>query len=196
MRSRACLRPFTWGQPRRVCTVGDYLQLDGILAQIMLEEGQMHCLECGGRCRGYAADEVEREVASIHPNTRCLVAGPFWPGRTQGCGNNSCEPGLRGSQSTARSSDWKATGQHCQAAKARSMSWWIAWCRTSNASVPFLEAVRVRPLDFVGADGDLGRWYQRNDAFEPAADLRQVRPPSTRRWPQPTSARVSPWPAK
>ena len=37
------------GAPRRGRTVGDYLQLDGILAQIMLEEGQMHCLECGGR---------------------------------------------------------------------------------------------------------------------------------------------------
>ena len=61
------------GAPRRGRTVGDYLQLDGILAQIMLEEGQMHCLECGGCCRSYAADEVEREVARVHPDTRCLV---------------------------------------------------------------------------------------------------------------------------
>ena len=63
--------------PRRGRTVGDYLQLDGILAQIMLEEGQMHCLECGGRCRSYAADEVEREVARVHPDTRCLVLAPL-----------------------------------------------------------------------------------------------------------------------
>ena len=77
MRSRACLRPFTWGHRAACVRSGDYLQLDGILAQIMLEEGQMHCLECGGRCRGYAADEVEREVASIHPNTRCLVLAPL-----------------------------------------------------------------------------------------------------------------------
>ena len=65
------------GAPRRGRTVGDYLQLDGILAQIMLEEGQMHCLECGGRCRSYAADEVEREVAHVHPDTRCLVLAPL-----------------------------------------------------------------------------------------------------------------------
>ncbi len=65
------------GAPRRGRTVGDYLQLDGILAQIMLEEGQMHCLECGGRCHSYAADEVEREVARVHPDTRCLVLAPL-----------------------------------------------------------------------------------------------------------------------
>ena len=65
------------GTPRRGRTVGDYLQLDGILAQIMLEEGQMHCLECGGRCRSYAADEVEREVARVHSDTRCLVLAPL-----------------------------------------------------------------------------------------------------------------------
>ncbi|MCY3787149.1 MAG: hypothetical protein OXH63_00015, partial [Gemmatimonadetes bacterium] len=65
------------GAPRRGRTVGDYLQLDGILAQIMLEEGQMHCFECGSRCRCYAADEVEREVARVHPDTRCLVLAPL-----------------------------------------------------------------------------------------------------------------------
>ncbi len=65
------------GAPRRGRTVGDYLQLDGILAQIMLEGGQMHCPECDGRCRSYAADEVEREVARVHPDTRCLVLAPL-----------------------------------------------------------------------------------------------------------------------
>ena len=65
------------GGPRRGRTVGDYLQLDGILAQLMLEDGQMHCLECGGRCRSYAADEVEREVARVHPAARCLVLAPL-----------------------------------------------------------------------------------------------------------------------
>ena len=65
------------GAPRRGRTVGDYLQLDGILAQIMLEEGQMHCLECGGFCRSYAADEVEREIARVHPDTRCLILAPL-----------------------------------------------------------------------------------------------------------------------
>lgn len=65
------------GALRRGRTVGDYLQLDGILAQIMLEEGQMHCIECGGDCRSYAADEVEREVARVHPDTRCLVLAPL-----------------------------------------------------------------------------------------------------------------------
>ena len=65
------------GAPRRGRTVGDYLQLDGILAQIMLEGGQMHCLECDGRCRSYAADEVECEVARVHPDTRCLVLAPL-----------------------------------------------------------------------------------------------------------------------
>ncbi len=65
------------GAPRRGRTVGDYLQLDGILAQIILEDGQMHCLECGGRCRRYAADEVEREIARVHPGTRCLVLAPL-----------------------------------------------------------------------------------------------------------------------
>ncbi len=65
------------GPPRRGRTVGDYLQLEGILAQIMVEEGQMHCRECGGRCRSYAADEVEREVARVYPDTRCLVLAPL-----------------------------------------------------------------------------------------------------------------------
>ncbi len=65
------------GSPLRGRTVGDYLQLDGILAQIMLEEGQIHCIECGGDCLSYAADEVEREVARVHPDTRCLVLAPL-----------------------------------------------------------------------------------------------------------------------
>ena len=65
------------GAPRRGRTVGDYLQLDGILAQVMLEEGQMHCLECGGRCLSYAADEVEREIARVYPDTRCLILAPL-----------------------------------------------------------------------------------------------------------------------
>ena len=65
------------GAPSRGRTVGDYLQLDGILAQIMLEEGQMHCLDCGGLCRSYAADEVEREIVRVHPDTRCLVLAPL-----------------------------------------------------------------------------------------------------------------------
>ena len=65
------------GGPRRGRTVGDHLQLEGVLAQIMLEDGQMHCLECGGRCRSYAADEVERAVARVHPEARCLVLAPL-----------------------------------------------------------------------------------------------------------------------
>ena len=65
------------GPPRRGRTVGDYLQLDGILAQIMLEDGQLHCLECGGRCRSYAADEVERAVAHAYREARCLVLAPL-----------------------------------------------------------------------------------------------------------------------
>lgn len=65
------------GGPRRGRTVGDYLQLEDVLAQIMLEDGQQHCLECGGRCRSYAADEVERAVACVHPQARCLVLAPL-----------------------------------------------------------------------------------------------------------------------
>ena len=65
------------GSSLRGRTVGDYLQLDGILAQIMLEEGQIHCIECGGDCLSYAADEVEREVARVQPDTRCLVLAPL-----------------------------------------------------------------------------------------------------------------------
>ena len=65
------------GEPRRGRTVGDYLQLEDMLAQIMLEDGQQHCLECGGRCRSYAADEVERAVARVHPQARCLVLAPL-----------------------------------------------------------------------------------------------------------------------
>ena len=65
------------GPPRRGRTVGDYLQLEGILAQIMLEDGQLHCLECGGRCRSYAADEVERAVAHAYREARCLVLAPL-----------------------------------------------------------------------------------------------------------------------
>ena len=37
----------------------------------------MHCLDCGGLCRSYAADEVEREVARVHPDTRCLILAPL-----------------------------------------------------------------------------------------------------------------------
>lgn len=65
------------GPPRRGRMVGDYLQLEGILAQIMLEDGQLHCLECGGRCRSYAADEVERAVARAYREARCLVLAPL-----------------------------------------------------------------------------------------------------------------------
>ena len=65
------------GPPRRGRTVGDYLQLEGILAQIMLEDGQLHCLECGGHCRSYAADEVERAVARAYREARCLVLAPL-----------------------------------------------------------------------------------------------------------------------
>ena len=50
------------GRKRRGRSVGDYLQLDGMLIQLVMENGQMHCADCGGVCRGYEAAEVETEL--------------------------------------------------------------------------------------------------------------------------------------
>ena len=182
------------GAPRRGRTVGDYLQLDGILAQIMLEEGQMHCLECGGRCRSYAADEVEREVAHVHPETRCLVLAPLAPAEQSGCGNNSCRPGLPGSQSTARFSDWKATGPALpKRTKARlHVVSRPLGARPELSACVFLEAVRVsRSI----SSGQTVVWVDGTNEmmhFESAADPAAPAAASTSRWLPLTSAQASP----
>ena len=65
------------GPARRGRTVGDYLQLDGVLAQIMVDNGEMHCSKCGGLCRGYEATEVEVEAARHFSGKRCLLLAPL-----------------------------------------------------------------------------------------------------------------------
>ncbi len=74
----AGLPPAIYLEPdRRGRTVGDYLQLDGVLAQIMVDNGEMHCSKCGGLCRGYEAREVEVETARHFSGKRCLVLAPL-----------------------------------------------------------------------------------------------------------------------
>lgn len=65
------------GLARRGRTVGDYLQLDGLLIQLALENGQMHCSSCGGVCHGYEAAAVEHAAAKSFSGRRCLVLAPL-----------------------------------------------------------------------------------------------------------------------
>ena len=150
MRSRACHRPFTWGHQAVGARWGDYLRLDGILAQIMLEEGQMHCLDCGGLCRSYAADEVEREVARVYPDTRCLVTGPVGFAEQGDVAATRTGRVYRGSQSTVRSSGWKATGQAVPSGESEVHVVVDRLVPDPDDSVRFLEAVRVSRSISVG----------------------------------------------
>ena len=127
---------------RRGRTVGNYLQLDGILAQIMLEEGQMHCLECGGRCRSYAADEVEREVARVHPDTRCLVLAPLAL-RNEGMWQQLVQAGFTRVAIDGQIQRLEGEGPALPSGEREVHVVVDRLVPDSNASVRFLEAVRV-----------------------------------------------------
>ena len=64
------------GSNRKGCSVGDFLQLQGLLVQLALQMGQMNCLDCGGVCKGYEPAEVEIELAKLYPDCRCLILAP------------------------------------------------------------------------------------------------------------------------
>ena len=130
------------GAPRRGRTVGDYLQLDGILAQIMLEEGQMHCLECGGLCRSYAADEVEREVARVHPDTRCLVLAPLAL-RSAGMWQQLVQAGFTRIAIDGQIQRLEGDGPALPSSESEVHVVVDRLVPDPNASVRFLEAVRV-----------------------------------------------------
>ena len=130
------------GAPRRGRTVGDYLQLDGILAQIMLEEGQMHCLECGGDCRSYAADEVEREVARVHPDTRCLVLAPLAL-RNEGMWQQLVQAGFTRVAIDGQIQRIEGDGPALPSGESEVHVVVDRLVPDPNASVRFLEAVRV-----------------------------------------------------
>ncbi len=128
--------------PRRGRTVGDYLQLDGILAQIMLEEGQMHCLECGGRCRSYAADEVECEVARVYPDTRCLVLAPLAL-RNEGMWQQLVQAGFTRVAIDGQIQRLEGDGPALPSGESEVHVVVDRLVPDPNASVRFLEAVRV-----------------------------------------------------
>ncbi|MBN64245.1 MAG: hypothetical protein CME20_23030 [Gemmatimonadetes bacterium] len=65
------------GRERRGRTVGDCLQLDQILAQLVLDQGVLHCGGCGGVCRSFQAAEVEAAVAEHFAENRCLILAPL-----------------------------------------------------------------------------------------------------------------------
>ncbi len=130
------------GAPRRGRTVGDYLQLDGILAQIMLEEGQMHCLECGGDCRSYAADEVEREIARVHPDTRCLVLAPLAL-RNEGMWQQLVQAGFTRVAIAGQIQRIEGDGPALPSGESEVHVVVDRLVPDPNASVRFLEAVRV-----------------------------------------------------
>ena len=130
------------GSPRRGRTVGDYLQLDGILAQIMLEEGQMHCFECGGRCRSYTAEEVEREVARVHPDTRCLVLAPLAL-RNEGMWQQLVQAGFTRVAIDGQVQRLEGDGPALPSGESEVHIVVDRLVPDPNASVRFLEAVRV-----------------------------------------------------
>lgn len=130
------------GSPLRGRTVGDYLQLDGLLAQIMLEEGQMHCLECGGRCRSYAADEVEREVARAHLDTRCLVLAPLAL-RNEGMWQQLVQAGFTRVAIDGQVQRLEGDGPALPSGESEVHVVVDRLVPDPNASVRFLEAVRV-----------------------------------------------------
>ena len=130
------------GAPRRGRTVGDYLQLDGILAQIMLEEGQMHCRECGGHCRSYAADEVEREVARVHPDIRCLVLAPLAL-RNEGMWQQLVQAGFTRVAINGQIQRIEGDGPALPSGESEVHVVVDRLVPDPNASVRFLEAVRV-----------------------------------------------------
>ncbi len=130
------------GAPRRGRTVGDYLQLDGILAQIMLEEGQMHCLECGGHCRSYAVDEVEGEIARVHPGTRCLVLAPLTL-RNKGMWQQLVQAGFTRIAIDGQIQRLEGDGPALPSGESEVHVVMDRLVPNPNASVRFLEAVRM-----------------------------------------------------
>ena len=130
------------GAPRRGGTVGSYLQLDGILAQIMLEEGQMHCRECSGICRSYAADEVEREVARVHPDSRCLVLAPLTL-RNAGMWHQLVQAGFTRVAIDGQIQRLAGAGPALPSSESEVHVVVDRLVPDPNASVRFLEAVRV-----------------------------------------------------
>ena len=130
------------GAPRRGRTVGDYLQLDGILAQIMLEEGQMHCIGCGGDCLSYAADEVEREVARVYPDTRCLVLAPLAL-RNEGMWQQLVQAGFTRVAIDGQIQRIEGDGPALPSGESEVHVVVDRLVPDPNASVRFLEAVRV-----------------------------------------------------
>jgi excinuclease ABC subunit A len=58
-------------------TVAAFLALDGHLARLVLQHGEIICPHCGAPCRAYAADEVESEVLRRFGEGRCLVLAPL-----------------------------------------------------------------------------------------------------------------------
>ena len=130
------------GSPLRGRTVGDYLQLDGILAQIMLEEGQIHCIECGGDCLSYAADEVEREVARVQPDTRCLVLAPLTL-RNKGMWQQLVQAGFTRVAIDGQIQRLEGDGPALPSGESEVHVVVDRLVPDPNASVRFLEAVRV-----------------------------------------------------
>ncbi len=130
------------GAPRRGGTVGSYLQLDGILAQIMLEEGQMHCRECSGICRSYAADEVERAVARVYPGSRCLVLAPLTL-RNAGMWHQLAQAGFTRVAIDGQIQRLAGAGPALPSSESEVHVVVDRLVPDPNASVRFLEAVRV-----------------------------------------------------
>ena len=131
------------GAPRRGRTVGDYLQLDGILAQIMLEEGQMHCLECGGRLPQLCGRCGGARSLPRLSRYSLFGAGPFGPAEAQGCGNNSFRLGLRRIAIDGQIQRLEGDGPALPSDESEVHVVVDRLVPDPNASVRFLEAVRV-----------------------------------------------------
>ena len=143
-----------------------------------------------GRCGG------TREVSRVYPDTRCLVLAPLALRSTRGCGNNSFRLGLRRVAIDGQIQRIEGDGPALPSDENEVHVVIDRLVPEPECQRAFFGSGAREPLDFVGADGDLGGWDQRDDAFEPAADLRRV-------WPSVRTAghdglwRGSvPWPAK
>jgi len=68
---------------RRNGTVANLLGMDEPITQWLLKEGEVHCLQCGAHCKGYAPAQAASDIQAVFADRSVLVLGPTqWEGKT------------------------------------------------------------------------------------------------------------------
>jgi len=65
------------GDPSERSTVSSYLHLDGALAELFRQHGEVRCLECGGTCRACDPGEAARVAGALLEGQQVLAVAPM-----------------------------------------------------------------------------------------------------------------------